>query len=155
MTDSNHWQGDTDETSGLNDSGRQDEQDVTGRLIELIRNLPKSKQEQLLSLLNKWDDTGKRKHKRKPCLLAVDYSTPDRFYREFIQNISAGGIYIETREPLSKGEDISLTFSVPSSETPIRLTGKIVRTDKSGIAVEFEGISKYQEEIILTLLNEL
>ena len=143
MTDSNHWQGETDE------------QDVTDRLIELIRNIPKNKQEQLLALLNKWDFSGKRKHTRKTCLIAVDYSTPDRFYREFIQNISAGGIYIETREPLSKGEDLSLTFSVPSSEAPIRLTGKIVRTDKSGIAVEFESISKYQEEIISSLLDEL
>jgi len=153
--DSIHWPDGTDGANEPNESAASDEQDVTIRLIELIKEIPKNKQRQLLEWLNKWDFRGKRRHTRKSCLITVDYSTPDRFYREFIQDISAGGLYIETREPLSKGEAISLTFSVPNSEVPIRLTGKIVRADESGIAVEFEQISKYQEEIISSLLDKM
>ena len=152
MTDSNHWPGGKGDANGPCES---DEQDVTSRLIELIRGIPQNKQRQLLEWLSKWDFRGKRKHTRKSCLIAVDYSTPDRFYREFIQDISAGGLYIETREPLLKGDTISLTFSVPNSEVPIRLTGIIVRTDENGIAVEFDRISKYQEEIISSLINKM
>jgi Tfp pilus assembly protein PilZ len=155
MTDSNHWPNGTDGANGPNGSAESDEQNVTSQLIELIRSIPKNKQHQLLEWLIKWDFRGKRKHTRKSCLIAVDYSTPHRFYREFIQDISAGGLYIETREPLSKGDSISLTFSVLNSEVPIRLTGKIVRTDESGIAIEFEQISKYQEEIISSLLDKM
>ena len=146
MTDSIDW------PNGTNES---EEPDVTSRLIDLIMDIPKHKQRQLLDWLSKWDLRGKRKHSRKSCLISVDYSTPERFYREFVQDISAGGLYIETREPLSKGEGISLTFSVPDSQVPIRVTGEIVRTEESGIAVEFNKISKYQEEIMSSLLKKM
>ncbi len=145
----------TDFIDRPNGANHSDEPDVTSRLIDLIMDIPKHKQRQLLDWLSKWDLRGKRKHNRKSCLIAVDYSTPERFYREFIQDISAGGLYIETREPLSKGEKISLTFSVPDSQMPIRVTGEIVRAEESGIAVEFKKISNYQEEIMSSLLKKM
>ncbi|MBW1893724.1 MAG: PilZ domain-containing protein [Deltaproteobacteria bacterium] len=149
MTNSIDW------PNGASEAKESDEPDITSRLIDLIKAIPKYKQRQLLDWLNKWDLRGKRKHNRKSCLISVDYSTPERFYREFIQDISAGGLYIETREPLSKGDGISLTFSVPNSQVPIRVTGKIVRAEESGIAVEFKKISKYQEEIMSSLLKKM
>lgn len=146
MTDSNNL------PNGANESN---EHDVTDRLIDLIMNIPLHKQRQLLDWLNEWDLRGKRKHKRKTCLIAVDYSTPDRFYREFIHDISAGGLYIETSKLLERGQELSLTFSVPNSDLPMRLIGEIVRTDNSGIAVELKNVSKYQEEILSSLLKKM
>ncbi|MFZ5569482.1 MAG: PilZ domain-containing protein [Thermodesulfobacteriota bacterium] len=79
----------------------------------------------------------KRRDIRKPYFMAVDYATDDRFYQEFIFNISGGGVYIETRQPLPVGQPISLTFTLPDQHTYIKTSGNVVRTDGKGIGVAF------------------
>lgn len=128
---------------------------ITEQLIRLIRNMSEGKQKKLLDLLNEWKMLGQREHDRRSCLIAVDYSTQERFFRDFIQDISAGGVFIETRELFASGQEIHLTFSIPNSEIPFRITGKVTRTNENGIAVKFKKVSKYQEEILQTLLEKI
>ncbi len=108
-----------------------------------------------MDLLNEWKMLGQREHDRRSCLIAVDYSTQERFFRDFIQDISAGGVFIETRELFTIGQEIYLTFSIPNSEIPFRITGKVTRATQEGIAVKFKNVSKYQEEILQTLLDKI
>ncbi|MFZ5573099.1 MAG: PilZ domain-containing protein [Thermodesulfobacteriota bacterium] len=128
---------------------------VTEQLIQIIRIMPESKQQKLLELLNEWNLLGQREHNRRSCLIAVDYSTQDRFFRDFIQDIGAGGIFIETRELFAAGQEIYLTFSIPNSEIPFRITGKVTRTTNDGIAVKFSNVTKYQEEILKSLVEKM
>lgn len=79
----------------------------------------------------------RRKHARKPFFMAVDYVTKDRTYKDFIQNISTGGVFIETRMPLYAGQKLAMSFPLPNCKKHVKITGKIVRTNVQGIGVKF------------------
>ncbi len=79
----------------------------------------------------------KRTYPRKPCFLSVNYATDDRAYQEFIQDISTTGAFIETRHLLPIGQNISMTFSLPSRHENIKLTGSVARTTSHGLGVAF------------------
>jgi uncharacterized protein (TIGR02266 family) len=99
--------------------------------------------------------TGKRGHTRKPFLMVVDYASPDRSYKDFIQNISPGGVFIETGMPFSVGQEISLTFPLPKSMKHIKIDGEVARVDDKGIGVKFKVADQEQETLIETLLEML
>ena len=122
---------------------------IDQRIINLIKNLSYEKKQLLLDMIIEWQQKEQRNDPRIPCLIAVDYSTPKRAYRDFIQDLSRSGIFIETREPFQLDEKISLTFTMPKTESHFKISGKIVRLDAHGIAIELEKkLSQYQEEII-------
>lgn len=124
-------------------------QSLNDRLIALIHNISEEKKEKLLELLLDWQKKEQRGDDRVPCLIPVDFSTQDRVYRDFIQNFSNGGVFIETRENLVPGEPVSLTFSAPNSQNHFKIVGTILRSENSGVAVKFDKkLSRYQEEII-------
>ncbi len=129
--------------------------DLTERLTSLINNLSDEKKEQLLEILLEWQRREQRQDTRIPCLIAVDYSTSERFYRDFIQDLSNGGVFIETREPLQVGQNLSLTFSIPNTQSNFKISGKIVRAEENGIAVQFDKkLSGYQKQIIQSAISK-
>ena len=114
---------------------------INPRLTELISNLSNEEIEELLEKLekrqkSKFDE--KRKHQRKPTLIYVDCSGKNYTFTDFIQNISAGGLFIETQIPLLIDHELSMTFTLPGAEDSTKITGKVVRTDANGIAVRFD-----------------
>lgn len=131
------------------------EASVYEQLVGIIKNISEDKQLKLLELLKQWNEQGNRDYNRKSCLIAVDYSSQDRFFRDFIQNISAGGVFIETREVFSPGQEIGLTFSIPNSQIPFRISGRITRTSSEGVAVKFLKVTGYQEEILNSLVDKM
>ncbi len=92
---------------------------------------------ELLRLLYDGEPRQRRKFLRKPYSIPIDYTTKEGARRDCIKDISGDGLFIETRRPLRIGETISMEFSVPSSSTPFTCEGKVVRTESSGMAVEF------------------
>lgn len=119
------------------------------RITSLVANLSDDKKQMLLETLVEWQQKEQRSDSRMACLIAVDYATEKRAYRDFMQDLSKGGVFIETRAPLHVGDTLSLTFSLPKSNSNFKITGKIVRSDDKGVGVEFEKkLSHYQEEII-------
>ena len=122
---------------------------LNDRIFNLISNLSDEKKQILIELLVEWQQKEQRNDPRIPCLIAVDYATQKRAYRDFMQDLSKGGVFIETREPGNIGESISLTFSLPNSQSHFKMTGKIIRSDNNGIGIQFDTkLSHYQEEII-------
>ena len=78
-----------------------------------------------------------RQHHRNPLAVPVEYIARDRAFSDFIQNISAGGMFIETRQPLSVGQELSMSISLFCFNDPIKIAGKIVRTTPQGVGVKF------------------
>jgi uncharacterized protein (TIGR02266 family) len=56
-----------------------------------------------------------RRQPRLPINLRVQYRTAGAFLVSYSVNLSKGGIFLETREPLSVGETVSLDFEVPGA----------------------------------------
>jgi hypothetical protein len=117
--------------------------EVTARLFEAIANLPEADRRNLLNALferEQHDFDVNRRHPRKPSKIAVDCLIDNLSFTHFIQNISRGGAFIETELPFLNNKALSMTFSLPGNEVPIKTTGKIVRTDPKGIGVQFEEV---------------
>jgi len=126
---------------------------VLGRLFELIRNMPGDEQLDLLKELEGRLFRDKRKHTRKHFFMAVDYSVEDRVYKDYIKDISAGGVFIETRTPFSIGQELSLSFPLPNYRKYIKTTGEVVRISPHGIGVKFMMVDQGQEAMIKSLLE--
>ena len=131
------------------------ESSATARLFELIENMSEDEQLALLKKLKERPSKEKRKHERKPFFIVVDYSTEERVYKDWIKNISAGGVFIETHMPFSVGQDVSLTFPLPNYQKYIKIIGEVVRIDLQGIGVRFKMANQDQEKIIKSLLETI
>ena len=128
---------------------------ITARLIELIKSMPEDEQRTLLKDLEEKPFEGRRKYVRKPFLMAVDYSMKDHVYKDFIQDISAGGVFIETHMPFTVGQEVSLTFPLPNYQKHIKVVGEVVRYTTQGVGVKFKMADQDQEAIITSLLESI
>ena len=114
-----------------------DETRIAARLIDLICDMSVAQQLELLKQLDKKQYKGARSDYRRNRKIAVDYEVNDKVHKEFIHDISSAGVFIETQSPPSAGEKIKLTFSIADNKKPVTITGRIVRTEPDGFAVDF------------------
>lgn len=68
-----------------------------------------------------------RKSERLQHELLVAYRTVDGFITDWAVNISRGGIFINTRNPLAVGSVVRLIISLPDAAFPFDLTGRVIR----------------------------
>ena len=129
-----------------------DKSEVLTRLHELIKNMSREEQQSLLNELEERLLEKKRKHERKSFLTTIDYSNEKGSYRDFIKDISLGGLFIETRTSFSIGEIISMTLLLPEYNKKIKIEGEVVRIDKQGIGVKFK-TSQIQQEIVKSFVD--
>jgi hypothetical protein len=62
----------------------------------------------------------------------------DQIRKDIIKNISLGGAFIASPQPLPVNLVISQSFFFPNFEIPIRSKSKIVWTDPNGFGVQFD-----------------
>lgn len=113
--------------------------------LELITNMCKDGQETESKEVDERLSEGKREHHRNPFFIVVDYATQGHAYRDFIQNISPGGVFIETPMPFTVGQELSLVFAPPDYQKHIKITGEVVRISPQGIGVKFKMAKHHQE----------
>ena len=124
------------------------------RLFEIIKSMSEDEQKKLLEDLNKRQIKKIRKNERKECLITVDYALKGRAYQNYIQNISTEGVFIETRENFSVGDEILLTISYSNEVRPFKIAGEVVRISSKGVGVKFKKLSQVQEEIIRSIIKK-
>ena len=54
-----------------------------------------------------------------------------------IQNMSSGGVYIETNESLSIGQKITISYLSSNNTDEIEIQGEVVWTDRDGFAMKY------------------
>ncbi len=105
----------------------------------------------------------KRKSPRANYVFRVDYSTPEALFNEFADNISEGGLFIKTPNPLPIGTEIVLEFILPLLEEPIKVKGRVewntelpgIRKRTPGMGVSFQGLSPQHKEKINQVVRQL
>ena len=120
-----------------NELGRNE---VRAFIFEIIDDMSDTEMLRLLKDLEKWQKSKneKRKHPRKSTLIDITYSSDQRrIFEDFVRNISAGGLFIETSLLSELGQKLTMTFSHPNSGDPIKVLGKVIRVDSEGIGVKF------------------
>ena len=112
--------------------------EIRALIFEIINAMEDEDMRQLLKYLENWQQSKseRRKHPRISTFISTDFSDDDRIYKDFIRNISAGGLYIETEIPFLVDKELRMTFILPDSEDPIKVTGKIVRIYPKGVGVK-------------------
>ena len=85
----------------------------------------------------------RRRAPRAPIVVRVEYATVDALFSDFTRDINEGGLFIETDDPAALDADVTLQFSLPGSDEPIKVAGRVTRVSRggagepAGIGVEF------------------
>ncbi len=88
----------------------------------------------------------RRKSPRIPLKVQVKYKTPNAFLADYALNISKGGIFIETANPLPLGSSVDFQILFPDTSKPVKGTGEVVRVsmgqgESSGMGIRFKDLS--------------
>ncbi len=94
-----------------------------------------------------------RQHNRYDCLVGVEYQINDINYHCYMRDLSEGGAYLETGQPVEVGQRIVLSLYSPMLEHSCAINGKVVRRDKKGIGVRFEELGLKQKQVIRSLIE--
>ena len=101
-----------------NELGRNE---VRAFIFEIIDDMSDTEMRKLLKDLEGWQKSKneKRKYPRRSTPIDITYSSDQRrIFEDFVQNISAGGLYIETNLLSELGQKLTMTFSHPDSGDP-------------------------------------
>ena len=115
---------DNDNELGINE--------VRAFIFEIINSMSDEEIRQLLKELEARRNKEQRKYSRKDFLTIIDYTVEGRHYRDFIQDISASGVFIKTSQTFSVGQPILMTFMSPDNQKPFRINGEIIRIHEDG-----------------------
>jgi len=96
----------------------------------------------------------KRKYPRFACMIPVDYDVSDWSFHNFVRDLSLGGAYIITKDPVSIAESMMLTFTAPAIQKSCMIRGTVVRRDSYGIGINFDPLDPSQREVIESLLEQ-
>lgn len=117
--------------------------EVRNRIIEILYRMSEGESRKLLKGLEKWEQSksaDKREHPRKNTSIYAICQTDNNHFRDFTNNVSAGGAFIKTETSLSVNEDIFTTFLHDRFRSPVRASGKIVRIEPKGVGIKFNQI---------------
>ncbi|NOZ02865.1 MAG: TIGR02266 family protein [Deltaproteobacteria bacterium] len=68
---------------------------------------------------NMTDDHEQRRSKRIEYNVEVGVSTDANFFTGFIQNISEGGLFVATHDPLDVGSELQVKFTLPTLDDEV------------------------------------
>ncbi|WP_319406236.1 PilZ domain-containing protein [uncultured Desulfosarcina sp.] len=80
----------------------------------------------------------RHQHSRRTSYIIAKYSVKEGTYRDVIKNIGAGGLFIGTSRNIAEGQTISLEFPLLQFDKIIQVSGKVVRREHNGFAVDFD-----------------
>ncbi len=78
----------------------------------------------------------------------VEYDTDDGSYSTYVNGFTNEGVFLETTEAFTIGQEIMLSFSIPGDLDSFMLTGQVVKRSAKGIELNFQELSERQKEII-------
>ncbi len=101
-----------------------------------------------------------RKHERKTVNLLIDYQTLDQFFNDYATNISLGGVFIRSKNPLPVGTKLRVAFSLPGLTKMVETWGEVahvhdIRGDEgfTGMGVRFADLDAKSKKIIDELVT--
>jgi PilZ domain len=135
--------------------GSRDRQLLIARFFLLINQLSEA---DLLRFMSRYEEKRfamLREFPRVPCNITLDLAANGRAINCFAMDISAGGMFVESCEPFTMGQSVSICFSVADDLLALKLKGRIIRLEHGGVGIQYEELTRYQLEIMKNLINRL
>lgn len=95
-----------------------------------------------------------RQHERFDCHVAVDYDLSEWTYRCCLMDISIGGAYILTEQPIEAGQKIIISLPSTNNQRSDSFNGLVIRRDGKGIGVRFDKLNLKQKAMIETMQGQ-
>ncbi len=83
-----------------------------------------------------------RKNVNATRLLVANCRTMDGDFQAPIENVSSGGVFINTNQRLFVGQEIEMKFEFPDARNTIMANGEIVRTSFEGAGIRLSKFFK-------------
>lgn len=112
----------------------------------------------LLKFMNRYEQKQfamLREFPRVPCNITLDLAADGRAINCSAMDISAGGMFVESCEPFTMEQPVSICFSIDDDHLALKLKGRVVRIEQGGIGIKYESLTSYQLEIMKNLINRL
>lgn len=130
---------------------------LIARIFILIKQMGKDLLLERLKLYSHPEFRWTREYPRLSCYLMVDFAAKGKAYRSCIRDISAGGVFIETKDAFEQDQQVALCFTLTESNEslPFKIKGRVSRIYPDGIGVQYENVTQYQRDIIDTLIKKI
>ena len=81
-----------------------------------------------------------RRHPRRSYRKTVLFTSQNQYYEGLTNNISNGGIFIETNDRLSVGQIIKLVIPGTKIDKGVMLKGEVIHVNSKGVGVKFKSL---------------
>jgi len=98
-------------------------------------------QRDLFETIKKFIHVERRTHPRAVLRVTVSGTGKTFTFTEFTYDVSEGGIFVETENPLMIGTQLELEFGLPETSETIRARGKVVRVNPVEIPAKPPGMA--------------
>jgi type IV pilus assembly protein PilZ len=107
-------------------------------------------------------DRDKRAAERLPIRMLVEYESSEDFLIDYTANMSIGGMFIQTSNPLEVGTRFRLRFRIPGRDEPVDTIGEVcwVLTPEEagcmqpGMGVRFEELAAKDRNAVESMLTD-
>jgi hypothetical protein len=108
---------------------------VFDQLIELISKMTDGEQETLLEALKK--RRAEQREERMEAHTETRFTVGNKDHKGVILDLSRSGLFIETDEHFSIGQEIIVNWTKSQDAKTIKVRGRIARVESNGIGVQF------------------
>lgn len=112
-----------------------EELSVFDQLVEMISKMTDEEQERLLEALKK--RRSQQREDRIDLYVETRFTVGSKDYKGVVLDISRSGLFIETDDSFSVGQEISVRLKRGLDEKTVRVKGRISRIESNGIGVQF------------------
>ena len=108
-------------------------------------------------------EANKRRAERLHHEIPVAYRSVGSFLTDWATNISHGGVFINTRNPLPVGTEVKILIQLPGARFPHHLEGRVTRITEfdnhanmvPGMGIEFTGVEDSKKAEIEAFVERL
>jgi myo-inositol-1(or 4)-monophosphatase len=102
----------------------------------------------------------RRGFRRAELKMAITYQSGEEFKTDYTQNLSEGGLYVQTSTPLPVGTKLEVDLAVPSLQQPLKIQGLVVWAQQAsrggrgvpGMGIQFLAMEPADRELIARLV---
>lgn len=116
------------------------------------------------TMIERVSDFSERREPRIPKTLSLSYKDKNSFLKAYTGNISTGGLFIKTNNPLPKGESFLLKLQLPEISSPLKIKCIVAWAYKqeegkgnkpSGMGIQFTEFNKGDDQILKKYISSL